>query len=157
MTYRMLCEDSARFRAAAVVMGAQMVEQFTDCPGAAPVPLLMIQGTRDRILPWKGRRWPRNQALLSMEQSVEIWRARNGCGRNADETTLDGTAQDNGTRVICTRYACDVPLVVYRVEGGGHTWPGGVDNFPAWVVGKTCHSFNASRQIWQFFEQVAGE
>ncbi|MCX6008557.1 MAG: hypothetical protein NTW48_00675 [Chloroflexi bacterium] len=44
-------------------------------------------------------------------------------------------------------------VVLYAIEGGGHTWPGGLQYLPELVIGKTSREFNASEVIWQFFKE----
>ena len=39
------------------------------------------------------------------------------------------------------------------VEGGGHTWPGGWQYLPEWMVGKTSQDVDANAIIWQFFSE----
>jgi polyhydroxybutyrate depolymerase len=41
--------------------------------------------------------------------------------------------------------------VLYRVEGGGHTWPGGKQYTSPVLVGTTNRDINATEQIWAFF------
>ena len=43
-------------------------------------------------------------------------------------------------------------VILYTVEGGGHTWPGGKP-LPERIVGRTTHEINASRIMWEFFLQ----
>ena len=43
---------------------------------------------------------------------------------------------------------CVAPVVLYRVEGGGHTWPGAV-GVPR--LGYTTHQLSASAEMWKFF------
>ena len=38
----------------------------------------------------------------------------------------------------------------YKVNGGGHTWPGAIFN-----IGVTNQDFSASREIWRFFSQYS--
>ncbi len=38
-----------------------------------------------------------------------------------------------------------------KIEGGGHTWPGGPVPFPA--LGTTTLDISANDLIWEFFEQ----
>ena len=40
-------------------------------------------------------------------------------------------------------------VVLYEIQGGGHTWPGGALQ-PEVMLGKTCRDWNASEAIWQF-------
>jgi polyhydroxybutyrate depolymerase len=42
-------------------------------------------------------------------------------------------------------------VVAYRVEGGGHTWPGGPQYLPRSLIGPTTRTFSASEVIWRFF------
>jgi polyhydroxybutyrate depolymerase len=39
----------------------------------------------------------------------------------------------------------------WRVEGGGHVWPGGFQYAPPRFVGPTSFTFDASGLIWRFF------
>jgi hypothetical protein len=38
-----------------------------------------------------------------------------------------------------------------RVDGVGHTWPGGKQYLPKLIIGTTSDSFNAAATIWQSF------
>lgn len=42
-------------------------------------------------------------------------------------------------------------MVLYRVNGGGHTWPSGVQYLPAAIVGKTSRDIQATGLIREFF------
>jgi polyhydroxybutyrate depolymerase len=42
-------------------------------------------------------------------------------------------------------------LQLIRVEGGGHTWPGGPQYLPRAIIGLTSQDFAASEVIWAFF------
>jgi polyhydroxybutyrate depolymerase len=39
------------------------------------------------------------------------------------------------------------------IEGGGHTWPGGPQYLPAFLIGKASHSLDATQAIWDFFKR----
>jgi polyhydroxybutyrate depolymerase len=62
--------------------------------------------------------------------------------------------QGDGT---CAAYAdCAAPLVLCTIEGGGHSWPGGVPK--TGVVecpadGIQSSSFFASEVAWKFFQE----
>jgi polyhydroxybutyrate depolymerase len=43
-------------------------------------------------------------------------------------------------------------VVLYKVTGGGHTWPGGSFQ-PEALLGKTCRSIDATALMWDFFAQ----
>jgi polyhydroxybutyrate depolymerase len=38
----------------------------------------------------------------------------------------------------------------WRVDGGGHTWPGGIQYLPERMIGPTSHAFDATAVMWRF-------
>jgi len=44
--------------------------------------------------------------------------------------------------------ACDVDF--YRIDGGGHTWPGSPQTLPRFLFGSTSQTISATRVIWDF-------
>ena len=47
--------------------------------------------------------------------------------------------------------ASGLSCFLYRVEGGGHTWPGG-EPLPEFITGETSRDINATRLLWEFFQ-----
>ena len=45
-------------------------------------------------------------------------------------------------------------VALYFVKGGGHTWPGGPQYAPVFLIGGTNRDFSASNVIWDFFKQT---
>ena len=56
------------------------------------------------------------------------------------------------TRIEYTRCAGDATVVLYTIQGGGHSWPGGKP-LPEWWVGPTSRSIDATSQMWTFFRE----
>jgi polyhydroxybutyrate depolymerase len=54
------------------------------------------------------------------------------------------------TRLEYRHCADDAAVVLYTVNGGGHSWPGG-GPLPEWLVGPTSRSIDATSLIWAFF------
>jgi polyhydroxybutyrate depolymerase len=48
--------------------------------------------------------------------------------------------------------ANDATVALYTLRDGGHTWPGGAE-LPEWFLGKTIKDFDATAEMWRFFEQ----
>jgi polyhydroxybutyrate depolymerase len=42
-------------------------------------------------------------------------------------------------------------VVLYVVEGAGHTWPGGVSYASEDLIGKTSQDMSANQAMWEFF------
>src|SRR5204863_260146 len=79
---------------------------------------------------------------------VAGWARRNRCGTKPVES---GVAPDV-TRIEYTRCAGDATVVLYTIQGGGHSWPGGKP-LPEWWVGPTSRGIDATSQMWTFFRE----
>jgi polyhydroxybutyrate depolymerase len=73
------------------------------------------------------------------------WAAHNACNPAYTDTRI-GTDVVKRTWNGC-RASGDV--ILYTVEGGGHTWPGSI-TVPG--LGYNTTTINASELIWQFFQ-----
>jgi polyhydroxybutyrate depolymerase len=65
---------------------------------------------------------------------------------------LPNTEADDGVLVRRTRWIggrSDVEFL--KMEGGGHTWPGGPQYLPKGIVGEVCRDFD-SRYLWEWFK-----
>ena len=65
--------------------------------------------------------------IVSTDDYVSFWKAKNGCEVKQDKVDLPNTA-DDGTTVSVIKYSdCkeEGALVLYTINNGGHTWPGG--------------------------------
>ncbi len=56
------------------------------------------------------------------------------------------------TRRTYSHCADEAAVVLYTIEGGGHTWPGGKP-LPEWFAGPTSRGIDALSQMWAFFRQ----
>ena len=162
MTYRLACEIPERMAAVAVV-GVSMSENLYDsCSPRTPVPIMIILGTDDPIVPWDGGELHFGPVKLgrvvSVEKTVEYWADRNGCTVRHGQEYLPDADPEDGTRVWVERYSnCSggAEVVLYGIEGGGHTWPGGYQYLPRSIIGKTSGDIDASGVIWKFFSSYS--
>ena len=63
---------------------------------------------------------------------------------------MDTRVAADVTRRSYSRCADRADVVLYAIEGGGHTWPGG-GALPEWFVGSTTQSIDAAELMWEFF------
>ena len=92
---------------------------------------------------------------MSHSATVQKFAHLDGCSsepqtQRIPDQTGDGTTIDAVTYSGC---AAGTEVRGYVVNGGGHTWPGGVQYLPAALIGKTTHNLNASDLIWEFFSK----
>ena len=58
---------------------------------------------------------------------------------------------DNAERNSGRPDRLDVQARVANIVGGGHTWSGGSQYLPKFVIGPVSRDFSASERAWQFF------
>jgi polyhydroxybutyrate depolymerase len=158
MSHRLAVERPDRIAGAAAVGAAVPEILLLLSRPKVPVPVLMIGGTDDPLVPWEGgtvgRRAFRRGEILSGEESARFWAARNRCAAEPEVTLLPDPDPGDSMRVKRFLFrpgkgGADVAL--YAVEGGGHTWPGGWQYLNRFLIGKTCRDFDACDEIWEFF------
>ena len=158
MSLRLGCELAHKITAIAPVIGAMPENLVGQCAPARPVPLMMINGTDDPLVPWEGgyvhifRR--KLGKIISVPQTIAFWVTRNGCSPSPQISMVPDADPEDGTRVQKTAYGkCTdgADVVLYEIKGGGHTWPGGYQYLPEFLIGKTNRDLDASQAIWDFF------
>ena len=90
--------------------------------------------------------------MLSTSETVASWVTRNGCSITpSDNRTID-TVSDS-TAVLRTDWSdCEgAPVRLYRIDGGGHTWPSGSQYLPVRVVGEVTRDIDGAVEAWRFF------
>ena len=43
-------------------------------------------------------------------------------------------------------------VALFRIDGGGHTWPEGLQYLPEMIIGKVCRDINGTAIMWEFFK-----
>jgi len=156
MSYRLGCELSARIAGVAPIAATLPVESVGRCRPARPVSLLAINGTQDPLVPYGGGgvRHGAGGMVLSAEDSEKAWAKLDGCNATPAQDTLPATSSEGleTRREIYSGCEQNSSVELYTVVGGGHTWPGGGQYLPAFLVGKTSRDFDANEVIWKFFQ-----
>ena len=120
-------------------VGATVSKEITERPPKVPLPVLIVHGTEDRLVPFDHRD---DERFLPVSKVVEYWVAGNHCSP-APHIEASGPA-------ITERYRSnqDADVEVINVKGAGHVWPGSkvfLKNEP------DLKQVDASRLIWEFF------
>ncbi len=155
MVGRFACERADRIAAVAQV-AATMAEPLAGrCHPARAVPMLFIHGSRDHLVPWQGGSVPVGAGgrILSVPATVAMWAKLNGCAPAPTQSALvqRGAVDPTVQREVYRACAEGAEVVLLAIDGGGHTWPGGIQYLPEWVVGWTYSDLDASEVIWEFF------
>lgn len=159
MAQRYAIEESHRVAAAAAVT-AQVAQAWADRVPARPVPMLIMNGTEDPLVPYAGGQvtvfGEARGAVLSTADSVVWWARHNRCEGAPEVTALPDTDPDDDTHATVERHgtcadASEVLLV--RIEGGGHTWPGGKQYLPRGMIGRASGDVQGAAVIFDFFSR----
>jgi polyhydroxybutyrate depolymerase len=161
MSLRLAMERSDRVAAVAAV-AAGIPKVLEARRPANPVAVLLCNGTEDRRIPYGGGRMPRLGGscgdVLSTPATARWWAASNGCTGAPVGRGLPDRDPSDGTRVSVVTYepcAAGTAVVLYRVDGGGHTWPNGLQYLPRFLVGRVTHDVDGTREIFDFLARHA--
>jgi polyhydroxybutyrate depolymerase len=158
MAFRTVLERPGIFAAAAGVMASLPESLEFDYADAGPIPVLFVNGTADPVLPYNGGevRIQRQTygRVRPVQEAVDFWVQRNRCENPPAREVPEQTPSEEGLSVVKWTYSGgDADVVLCKVEGGGHTWPGGMQYAPEFVIGKTYRGWSATETIWRFFKK----
>lgn len=160
MAYRLAAEASGRLAAVAGVAGAMTLPGFS--PGR-PVPVMHFHSVDDGRALYDGGLGPAfpftdTRAFHgSVDAMLEKWRTHNGCRSNArvDETIRGAAgsadATHTATRHTFTPCRAGTEVVLWKLTGAGHVWPGGQHDFLRLLLGPGTAVIDANQEMWAFF------
>jgi polyhydroxybutyrate depolymerase len=143
-SHRLACEMADTFASVAPVAGVLGIDPSA-CRPSRPLAVLDIHGTADAVVPYSGGTpiLPVDLGPVldfrSVPDTVTVWRQKNGC------LGAPATIFQKGDATCISYRGCQagVEVVHCAIDGGGHTWPGGV---PVPWLGKTSTSMSARRK-----------
>lgn len=162
MAYRLACGLSFKIAAIAPVDGNMPYLLMSECSPSEPVSVLAINNVNDPLVPFEGGMIIGNYRkiklgkVLSADKSIAFWVLHNQCSSEPVITREPDRDLTDGTQVTTKEYLNGIKgteVILYIIDGGGHTWPGGLQYLPAWKIGKTSREIDANEVIWSFFKR----
>jgi polyhydroxybutyrate depolymerase len=157
---RLACELSDRIAAIASVAATMPEPLAAECKPARPISVLYVQGTEDPLVPIDGGKigFRHGRSLgqnVSLADSLTFWR---GVDAMTSAPSVDNLPDrvDDGTHVrreIWTGGKDHTEVGAYIIDGGGHTWPGGPQYLPRFIVGRASQNLDGTRAIYRFLSQ----
>lgn len=144
----------------AVASIAASVSEAMAASNVSAEPIMFVLGTKDPLVPFNGGRIggrllkSDRGAVLPFTESINFWCKANGATRLTFEQKLPDTVPADHCKVEVMRYGSEgAPgeVLVYKISGGGHTWPQGLQYLPKAMVGVVCRDFNCNEALWNFF------
>ncbi len=125
-----------------------------------PVSVLIIQGSEDRLIPYKGGKVAGGDgkdrgSVVSTDKAAKLWVQANGCQAEPTTESLPDRDPKDECRIEATKWNGGYggsEVWLYCVRGGGHTWPDGRQYLPKAIIGRVTHDID-SETIWKFFEE----
>ena len=150
---RLACEASDIFTSIAPVSGTI---QVPTCTPIKPIGILMVHGTDDTRVPYNGGfgtgKPTAGVTFVSVPKTLSDWAIRNKCSTNFTTTVVPPLTNDGITIDKLNYTKCAVPTMLYRVNGGSHSWPGGTATSINILEDKSpTRSLNTSKIILDFF------
>ena len=162
MAYRLAAEASPRIAATAGVAGAMTLPRFAP---AVPVPVMHIHSVDDRRALYDGGLGPafpftNTRALHEpVDVMLDKWIAHNGCPAQPQVVgPVSGRPDAADAAHTATRYTY-VPcrdgtqVVLWKLTGAGHVWPGGVQDYLPLLLGAGTTVIDANDEMWRFFSR----
>jgi len=143
MTNVLACRLADRVAAVAPVAANHGATWGGACQPSQPVPIVAFHGTLDAVLPYEGGDSPfPDRPVTDVEEWMAAWAVADGCAPDPIVASVSAEVDS------LTWQDCAAPVVLYRVVGGGHTWPGGV-NDPSF--GASTDDISATELMWSMF------
>lgn len=162
MAFRVACEAPGVFAAYAAIVANMPVRLLRNCEPGQGVPMLIMNATGDRIIPYHGGALGfagRHGRVASTEASLDFWRRNNGCDEQRQTRPLPDKDTRDGSTVLAEQYnrcRSGAPAVLITIEGSGHLPPGVeiearplVETF----LGKANRDISAADISWKFLRR----
>lgn len=158
MTQRFACEQNQRFAAMASLGSIMDTGLYSSCNPQRPIPMMFVIGTDDPFVPFNGgvafgAGGLINQ-IISADTLVNFWKINNNCLQSNPAVNLPNTNLADSSTVTFLNYSncsCNATVQFFRINGGGHTWPGVPNPIYEIIAGPTNNDIQASVELWNFF------
>ncbi|NQT95569.1 MAG: hypothetical protein HQ572_03880, partial [Candidatus Omnitrophica bacterium] len=157
-TYRLAKRLSGKIAAVAMVAGQRPVKDDFDPLPTRPISIMQFSGLQDMVAPYSGGSGPKESKIIavspSVRKAIKSWVAFNECPEEPIEVKRVGKA-------LMNRYGPGhnrTEVILWTLEDGGHTWPGGKVVPSARIlgldekIGNVNRDINASDLMWEFFK-----
>jgi polyhydroxybutyrate depolymerase len=126
MALSMFCSEPGMFAGIGLAVASMTDQTGNECQSAKPLPIVMLFGTADKVVPFRGgpvAPLPGQQRsafnVWSADRLTLFFRRLNGCDGQPERTVVPGQGTQTVEVERSTKCAGG-PVLVYRVVGGTH-------------------------------------
>ena len=161
MSHRLAAEASDIIAAVAPVAGG-MVLPAIKSPRAVPVMHIhSVDDPRALYTGGLGPPFPMTKSQVfhpNIDQMIAKWVTHNGCA--AAPMIIDQRSDRDGrghqaTKYIYAKCRDGAEVVLWKLIGAGHVWPGGKQKVMERILGPSTDIIDANQEMWNFFSRFA--
>jgi polyhydroxybutyrate depolymerase len=121
-------------------------------PTTTPITVILMHGTTDPILDYNGYGGLGGNVTYSVDETIAYWCGVDGINTTPVETVWGPTTSDATVvhRYVYSGGTDGTQVILYKVDGGGHTWPGGPQYASELAIGKVSNQIDGSAEIWRY-------
>ena len=154
MSYRLAAELSERIAAIAPVAGAPVIERHATGRANPILHIHSVDDPRALYAGGLGPPFPRSNVRVQhapVEASLALWASANGCAA----VMAPGERREwNGHGATLFTYpGCRVEVLLWKLSGPGHVWPGGEPDYLPRLLGPGTAVIDANEEMWRFFSR----
>jgi polyhydroxybutyrate depolymerase len=164
MAYRALIETPQRFAAAAAFVATMPAAIETLRRPAMPTPLLIMNGTADKLVRWDGGLVagdPARGRTSSTKETLDWWVGSNRASETPEREPLPNANPNDACTISLDKHRAKdngADVWLYTVQGGGHTMPtiAHVTEYSRVVravIGEPCSDVEGAEVAWAFMRQ----
>ena len=158
-SYFVACQFPDRIRAIAPVAMPMPAFMAETCK-ARDIGIAILNGTDDPLVPYDGGQikvFRKERGLvMSTDDTIDFWQQRNDCATTPSDSVVIDEVNDRTSVQRTTWEQCrQAPVTLYRIEGGGHTWPSGRQYLPRRRIGGVSKEIDGASEIWAFFSRMS--
>ncbi|MGB5820937.1 MAG: PHB depolymerase family esterase [Saonia sp.] len=157
MTQKLACELENTFAGIGTLGSTIGTDVLNQCATSQNIPMIFMLGDADSFVPYEGGTVANNPSPIEgIESLVDYWVGNNTCLTSNNGVNLPDTDTTDNSTVTFYEYTdcdCNANISFYRINGGGHTWPGVENTSYEEIAGETNEDINASSVLWAFFSQ----
>lgn len=174
-TQALACAIPDKIAAAGSVAAPLMEQAARTMQSGKPVPIAFILGSDDPLIPWGDGRikdlgklgealglsslgsidssMVRMGGLMSVPETIAFWTNHNHSSTTPTTSQLPDRDPKDGTRIKREQYGSGPnEVLLYTIEGGGHTWPGCINlQAISGISGNISQDASGSELLWEFF------
>lgn len=161
MSHRLAAQASDVIAAVAPVAGGMALPTIQS---SRAIPIMHIHSVDDPRALYSGGLGPpfplTNSQVLhpNIDQTIANWVKHNGCAVEpnvVERRTDQGSRGHSATKYVYSSCRDGVEVVLWKLAGAGHVWPGGKQKVMERILGPSTDIIYANREMWNFFSRFS--